>query len=70
MSDETCWRLLSMGDVAEKIEQAVKAASPDGRISCTVARQVARDLDVTVPEVGEVADRLGIKIYGCELGCF
>lgn len=59
-----------MSETTEKIEQAVKNASPDGRISCTAARAIATELDVPVGDVGDVADRLSIKICGCELGCF
>jgi len=57
-------------DKSAKIEESVREAAPDNRISCTVARAIAADLDVSVGEVGDAADRLGVKIYGCELGCF
>ncbi len=57
-------------DMTTRIEEAVREAAVENRISCTDARQVAAELDVEVSEVGASADRLGIKIYGCELGCF
>jgi len=57
-------------DKSGKIEESVREAAPDDRMSCTVARAIAADLDVPVGDVGEAADRLGVKIYGCELGCF
>lgn len=54
----------------EKIRQAVKEAARDGRISCTVARKLARDLQVTPGEIGAACNDLKIKIHTCELGCF
>ncbi len=57
-------------DVSMKIDEAVREAAEDNRISCTSARQIAEDLEVKVCDVGEAADRLGVKIFGCELGCF
>ncbi|RJQ55165.1 MAG: hypothetical protein C4521_03040 [Actinobacteria bacterium] len=59
-----------MEDKNVRIDEAVRKAADDNRISCTVARGIAGELEVPVCDVGEAADRLGVKIYGCELGCF
>lgn len=59
-----------MEDKKGQIVEEVKEAAPEGRISCTAARSIAEKLDVPVCDVGNAADDLGIKIYGCELGCF
>ncbi|MFZ5597083.1 MAG: hypothetical protein ACOY31_08745 [Bacillota bacterium] len=54
----------------EKIRDAVLKSSKDGRLSCTAARRLAADLNVTPKEVGEVCNQMKIKIVSCELGCF
>lgn len=52
------------------IESLKKASSPDNRISCTKARELAERFKVPVSEIGRLADEFKIKITECELGCF
>lgn len=54
------------------IEAAVKeaAAAHEGKLPCAVAHELARRLQVPLPQVGQVADDLQIKIIKCQLGCF
>jgi hypothetical protein len=40
------------------------------RLPCPLARQIAQELKVRPIIVGQIADRLGVKISACELGCF
>lgn len=54
----------------DKISQAVLKEAKDGRISCTAARKLARELQVSPREIGDACNRLKIKIHACELGCF
>lgn len=54
----------------ERIREAVLKAARDGRLSCTMARMLARDLEVTPRAIGEACNQLKIKIKECELGCF
>jgi len=54
----------------EQIKSSLARNAVDGKISCPCARKIARDLAVSDKEVGEVANKLGIKITDCELGCF
>lgn len=54
----------------EEIKTAVQNAAKDGKLSCTAARKLAEELGVAPREIGQMADELKIKIYGCELGCF
>jgi hypothetical protein len=44
--------------------------STDGRITCAAACRIADELGVPRKEVGRAADRAGIKIKDCQLGCF
>lgn len=53
-----------------EIREAVMKAAGDGRISCTAARKLAVELNVSPKAVGEACNQLKIKIHACELGCF
>ena len=58
----------------EEIERVVaeeaSGAGDEGRLSCARARGVAKRLGVVPEEVGDAADRLGMRIVDCQLGCF
>ena len=54
----------------EKMLLALAEAAPAGKISCEEARSLAEGINLPYALVGEAADELGIKIYGCQLGCF
>ena len=54
----------------EKMRLALADAAPAGRISCEEARLLAEGLNLPYELLGEAANELGIKIYGCQLGCF
>ncbi|GAB4407542.1 MAG: molybdopterin-guanine dinucleotide biosynthesis protein MobB [Thermodesulfovibrionales bacterium] len=62
--------IAEMVEKKEKIRSAIKEKAIDGRLPCPLARKIAEELSVSYKEVGEVADRLEIKIIDCELGCF
>lgn len=42
----------------------------DGKLSCTEAREIMNNYNVPNGQLGKICDEVGIKIYGCELGCF
>jgi len=52
------------------LEKKVQEAAKQGRLACAVALRLADELGVPPREIGRAADRLGIKIVGCQLGCF
>lgn len=58
--------------MADKNELIMKLLEkfPQKRISCSEAREMARELGIEPRELGELCDEAGLKIYGCELGCF
>lgn len=65
--------LISIAEMVEKkdkIRTALNERSENRRIPCPVARAIAEELKVDYQEVGRYANELGIKIIGCELGCF
>ncbi|QGT98756.1 hypothetical protein SYNTR_0163 [Candidatus Syntrophocurvum alkaliphilum] len=53
-----------------KIVEKVKEIATSGKISCSDARKLAKDLKVEPNVVGEACDEANIKICACELGCF
>jgi hypothetical protein len=54
----------------EQVVEKIKAATKDGRISCTQALGIARDMNVSPKEVGDLLNEMKIKIHSCQLGCF
>ena len=52
------------------LEEEVEASLVNGRLPCAVAFKLARKLKVTPKEVGEMANKLKIRIVSCQLGCF
>jgi hypothetical protein len=43
---------------------------PDKRISCSEARKTAEELGIELSAMGQLCDEAGLKVFGCELGCF
>lgn len=56
--------------MSAEVEEKVKSSLVDGKLPCAVAFKIARELKVSPREVGETADRLGIRVNKCQLGCF
>ena len=54
----------------EEVILRIKDVSKNGKVSCRAAHKVARDLEVSVREVGKLINTLNLKIIACELGCF
>ncbi|MCI0496929.1 MAG: hypothetical protein L0Z54_01355 [Thermoplasmata archaeon] len=44
--------------------------SSDGKIRCAAALAIARECSVPPSVVGKEIDSMGIRIVGCQLGCF
>jgi hypothetical protein len=58
------------GEMVMRLENTVKSSLKDGYLPCPAAWKIAREADVPKIAVGEVADRLGIRVTDCQLGCF
>ena len=54
----------------EKIIEAIQAASENNRLSCEKAHELAKDLNISLQEIGAICNELKIKIAACQLGCF
>ncbi len=54
----------------DELETKIKSSLVNGKLPCAVAFGIARELEVSLRDVGEVANRLSVKICSCQLGCF
>ena len=57
-------------EIPDRIKSAVESKTKDGKLTCRDALAIAERMDVTPRMIGKAADRLGIKIVNCQLGCF
>jgi len=56
--------------MSTELEAKMRSSLVNGRLPCAIAFQIAKELKVSLKEIGETANKLGIKISGCQLGCF
>ncbi len=56
--------------VLSQLEDTVKASLNDGYLPCAVAFKIAKEAQVPKIAVGEMTDRLGIRVTYCQIGCF
>ncbi len=54
----------------EEIARWVQEKSSSGEIACGTAERIAKELNISLSEVGLTADLLEIKIKQCQLGLF
>lgn len=54
----------------EGIAKVVRERSSGGELACGMAERIAKELNVSISEVGLTADLLEIKIKKCQLGLF
>jgi hypothetical protein len=40
------------------------------RLSCTKAKKLSQEHDISLKEIGKICNRNGIRIVACQLGCF
>lgn len=52
------------------IKESILKHAANGRLSCAIAFEMAKKLEITVQEVGNYADCLDIKLVKCQLGLF
>ncbi len=57
-------------EVLSRLEDIIKAKTRDGSLPCGVAFNIAKNAGVSKIAVGELADRLGIRISNCQISCF
>lgn len=52
------------------IETKMKEATVKGKLPCASAFQLAKEFNLTPKQVGDMANKLNIRIASCQLGCF
>ena len=52
------------------LESMVKSSLKDGYLSCPVAWEIANKANVTKIAIGDISDRLGVRITDCQIGFF
>ena len=57
-------------EVISQLEDKVKASLKDGCLPCALAFKIAKDAQVPKVAVGEMTDRLSIRVTNCQIGCF
>ncbi|MFC1989432.1 hypothetical protein ACFLVW_02555 [Chloroflexota bacterium] len=60
----------AMSDADRMLEEELKASLIDGRLPCSVAFGISHKLKVSPKKVGDMANKLNVKISSCQLGCF
>ncbi|NQT04663.1 MAG: hypothetical protein HQ577_01505 [Dehalococcoidia bacterium] len=53
-----------------ELEEKIKSSLVEGQLPCAVAFKIAKELKVSPRDVGDAANRLSVKLSGCQLGCF
>lgn len=53
-------------ELGEKIKSSLVA----GELPCPVVFKISKELKVSPRKVGQVANRLAVKICNCQLDCF
>lgn len=56
--------------MSTELEEKITSSLANDRLPCPTAFKIAQELKVSLQEVGETTDKLGIKISSCQLGCF
>ena len=54
----------------EEIIGRIKEMAKEGKIPCALAMKIAADHKISNKQMGELLNRLKIKIAQCQLGCF
>ncbi|MHC4562842.1 MAG: hypothetical protein ACYS8X_08740 [Planctomycetota bacterium] len=54
----------------ERLESDISTLYAGGWIACAIARAQAERLGISLTCMGEVLDRLNVKVRVCGLGCF
>jgi hypothetical protein len=52
------------------LETRVRDSLTKDYLPCAIAFKIAEDMGVPVVAVGQVADKIGHRITGCQIGCF
>ncbi len=54
----------------EQLLEKIRSASKDGKIACVRALGLAREVNISTKELGDLLNEMKIKVDSCQLGCF
>ncbi len=54
----------------EQLKDKILAAADNSKLPCQKAFAIAEEAGLETAEVGKTCNELGVKIIGCQLGCF
>ena len=57
-------------EMISQLEDKIQKSCRDGHLPCGTAHRIAKDANVPKIAVGELSDKLGIRITNCQIGCF
>jgi len=57
-------------EVLSRLDDTVKASLKDGYLPCPVAWEIAGEANVPRVSIGDITDKLEVRITNCQLGCF
>ncbi len=57
-------------DVLVRIRNAATEIDGVEKLSCKRAFQLAEELELSLKDIGNICNSVGIKIINCQLGCF
>jgi hypothetical protein len=52
------------------MEEEIRASLVNGKLPCAQAFRIAKKFKVAPKDIGDMANKLSIKICTCQLGCF
>ncbi len=53
-----------------RLEAKMKASLVEGKLPCAICFQLAREFNLTPKEIGELANKLNLRVAQCQLGLF
>ena len=56
--------------MSDAVQKRIKEISVKGKVTCAQAEMVAKEYGLSRRAVGELIDKLELKIISCQLGCF
>jgi hypothetical protein len=56
--------------MSAELEKKIQESLVEGKLPCPTAFKIAKEMNVTVKEIGETCNKLRIKVRSCQLGCF
>lgn len=55
---------------SREVTEGVQSSLVDGRLPCSAAHDLSREVRVSLREIGDAATKMKIKISHCQLNCF